>query len=287
MSDPLELTSRAEATHFWFRGFREFVTPVISDLSAGRRDLRIIDCGCGTGHNLRLLSRFGRAVGFDLDEGGVRMTHAAGAHVVRADAAHVPFASGAFDLATSFDVMQCLEPDAAVVREMARLVRPGGAVVVTMAALEILRGDHSVSWQEVRRYTPAMARELFTQAGLRVERVSFLFGTLFPLMLTIRLAQRALRPFRAHRHDTDISVPSAPVNALLTALVTAEARAARYVPLPVGSSLLVVGKKPVARTERVRRSRTPSSSGRLRPRRSNSPTSDCDTRPGPRRDCRS
>jgi len=243
MSDPLELTSRAEATHFWFRGFREFVTPVISDLSAGRRDLRIIDCGCGTGYNLRLLSRFGRAVGFDLHDDGVKMTRAAGAAVVRADAAHVPFASGAFDLATSFDVMQCLEPDAAVVREMARLVRPGGAVVVTMAALEMLRGDHSVSWREVRRYTPAMARELFMQAGLRVERVSFLFGTLFPLMLTIRLAQRALRPFRAHRHDTDISVPSAPVNALLTALVTAEARAARYVSLPVGSSLLVVGRK--------------------------------------------
>ena len=126
MSDPLELTSRAEATHFWFRGFREFVTPVISDLCAGRRDLRIIDCGCGTGYNLRLLSRFGRAVGFDLHDDGVKMTRAAGAAVVRADAAHVPFASGAFDLATSFDVMQCLEPDAAVVREMARLVRPGG-----------------------------------------------------------------------------------------------------------------------------------------------------------------
>jgi SAM-dependent methyltransferase len=244
MNDPLELTSRAEATHFWFRGFREFVTPVLADLIGDRRDLRIIDCGCGTGYNLRLLSGYGRAVGFDLHEGGVRMSHAAGAKVVRADAAHVPFASGVFDLATSFDVMQCLEPDAAVVREMARLVHPGGAVVVTMAALEVLRGDHSVSWQEVRRYTPAMARELFERAGLRVERVSFMFGTLFPLMLTVRLAQRALRPFRAHRHDTDIAVPSAPVNALLTALVTAEAKVARYVSLPVGSSLLVVGKKP-------------------------------------------
>ena len=244
MSEQLELTSRAEATHFWFRGFREYVTPVISELSGGRHDLRIIDCGCGTGNNLGMLGGFGRAVGFDLDEGGVRMTHASGGRVVRADATRVPFASGAFDLATSFDVMQCLEPDVAVVREMARLVRPGGAVVVTMAALEILRGDHSESWQEVRRYTPAMAKELFAQAGLRVERVSFLCGSLFPLMLTVRLIQRALRPFRGHRHDTDIAVPSAPVNALLTALVTAEAKAARYVPAPVGSSLLVVGKKP-------------------------------------------
>jgi SAM-dependent methyltransferase len=245
MTDRLELTSRAEATHFWFRGFREFIAPVIRDLSQGRRDLRIIDCGCGTGHNIRLvLESYGRVVGFDLDAGGVAMSHASGARVVRAHAAYAPFASDSFDIATSFDVMQCLEPDAAVVREMARMVRPGGAVVVSMAALEMLRGDHSESWQEVRRYTPASARALFAQAGLRVERVSFLFGTLFPLMLMVRFAQRLLRPFRGHRPDTDIAVPAAPVNGLLTALVMAEAKISRRFSLPVGSSLLVVGKKP-------------------------------------------
>jgi SAM-dependent methyltransferase len=245
MIDRLELTSRAEATHFWFRGFRAFITPVVRDLAGGRRDLRIIDCGCGTGHNMRLvLEPYGRVVGFDLDEGGIALSRALGANVVRANAAFAPFASESFDIATSFDVMQCLEPDAAVVREMARLVRPGGAVVVTMAALEMLRGDHSESWQEVRRYTPATARALLVQAGLRVERVSFLFGSLFPLMLTVRFAQRLLRPFRGHRPDADIAIPSTPVNGLLTALVTAEARVASRVSLPVGSSLLVVGKKP-------------------------------------------
>jgi SAM-dependent methyltransferase len=245
MVDRLELTSRAEATHFWFRGFRAFITPVVRDLAGGRRDLRIIDCGCGTGHNMRVvLEPYGRVVGFDLDEVGIALSRALGANVVRANAAYAPFASESFDIATSFDVMQCLEPDAAVVREMARLVRPGGAVVVTMAALEMLRGDHSESWQEVRRYTPATARALLVQAGLRVERVSFLFGSLFPLMLTVRFAQRLLRPFRGHRPDTDIAIPSTLVNGLLTALVTAEARVASRVSLPVGSSLLVVGKKP-------------------------------------------
>ena len=102
-----------------------------------------------------------------------------------------------------------------------------------------------MSWQEVRRYTPAMARALLAQAGLRVERVSFLFGSLFPLMLTVRFVQRLMRPFRTYRPDTDIAVPSAPVNGAVDGpACMAEARMARHVSMPVGSSLLVVGRKP-------------------------------------------
>src|SRR5918993_1360192 len=54
-TDLLELTARAEASHFWFRGFRRFVAPVIADITAGRPGLRLVDCGAGTGHNLSLL----------------------------------------------------------------------------------------------------------------------------------------------------------------------------------------------------------------------------------------
>ena len=237
------MTNRAQATHFWFRGFRDFVTPVIRDVARSRRDLRIVDCGCGTGHNMRLLEPFGRVAGFDLSELGVTVTSGAGGRVVRADVARAPFASQAFDLATSFDVLQCVERDTAAVREMARMVRPGGAVLLTLAAFDILRGDHAVTWGEVRRYTPASARRLVEQAGLRVERLSFLFGSLFPLIVSVRAAQRLLRPFRGVRPDADIAVPPAPVNAVLTAIVTAEARLAPRLALPFGSSLLVVGKK--------------------------------------------
>jgi SAM-dependent methyltransferase len=245
MDVPLELTARAEATHFWFRGFRQFISPILLELTAAAQGVRIVDCGCGVGHNMRLLQRYGRVVGFDRNQTGVRMTRASGATVVRADAAHAPFRSGAFDIATSFDVLPFVESDVAAVREMARMVRRGGAVVLTMAALEVLRGDHSESWRELRRYTPAMARRVLEQADLRVEHVSFLFGSLFPLMLSVRFVQRLLRPFRGARHDTDIAVPWAPVNALLTAIVSAEAAAARLVRLPFGSSVLAVGRKVV------------------------------------------
>ena len=78
-------------------------------MAAGRPGLRLLDCGCGTGHNLRLLAPHGRAFGLDLSEGGLALARevrpAAGAgrcHAV------IPFASDSFDLVTSFDVLQCV-----------------------------------------------------------------------------------------------------------------------------------------------------------------------------------
>jgi SAM-dependent methyltransferase len=244
MDDLLELTGRAEATHFWFRGFRKFIAPVIADLAKGRAGLRLVDCGCGTGHNLQLLRPHGTVVGFDLSSAGLVRARASGAAAVRGDVTRIPLASGAFDVATSFDVLQCVDGDVDAIREMARIVRPGGVVVITVAALEALRGDHSEVWQEVRRYTPASARRLVEAAGLTPVRVSFMFASLFPLMMSVRMVQRLTRRLgRTVRADTDIAVPIGPVNLLLTALVSAEAALVRRVPMPIGSSLLVVARK--------------------------------------------
>jgi len=244
MDDLLELTRQAQATHFWFHGFRRFVAPSIRDLARGRTDLRLLDCGCGVGQNIALLAPYGQVAGFDLTAGGVQATRALGHPVVQADLTRIPFESAAFDIATSFDVLQCVPDDHTAIQEMARIVRPGGVVVLTVAALGILRGDHAEVWHEVRRYTPASARALIESAGLRPERVDFLFASLFPLMLAARMTQRLLRPIRGVRADTDISVPSPPVNAALTWLVQKEAALSRHAPMPIGSSLLVVGRKP-------------------------------------------
>ena len=239
----LELTEQAQAHHFWYHGFRAYVRPVLAELASGRTNLRLIDCACGSGHNLSLLAPYGRVVGFDLTIGGLGHARARGGAVARADIRRAPFPSNTFDIATSFDVMQCTEHDEEGVREMARLLMPGGVALITMAAFDALRGDHSEQGEEFRRYTPGTARQLAEQAGLRVERVQFLFASLVPLMLTVRGLQRLLRPVRSPKLDADIAVPSSPVNAALTWVLRREAEVAQRLPMPFGSSLLVIARK--------------------------------------------
>ena len=243
MDHGLELTSQAEAHHFWFKGFRSFVAPALADVAAGRSDLRLIDCGCGTGHNLGLLTPHGSAVGFDLTYSGVARVRG-GLPVAQADITRIPFRSDTFDVATSFDVLQCVPDDVAAVREMARIVKPGGHVVFTVAAFDALRGDHAIYWNEVRRYTPGRVRALLSTTGVQAQRVSFMFGSIFPMFAAARLLQRLTRPLRGGvQGDIDIRVPAAPVNGILTSIVQAEARLARTMPLPIGSSILVVARK--------------------------------------------
>lgn len=244
----LELTALAERSHFWFRGFRAFITPLLSRATTGRPRGRILDCGCGTGSNLAMLEPFGEVYGFDLTWRGLAFAHERGRRrLARASIGAIPFRTSTFDLVTSFDVFQCLPDDVelAAAREMARVLKPGGAAVFNFAALEMLRGSHSVLAEERHRYTRARVTRVLEGAGLRIERLTFLFASLFPLMVAARVGHRWMRrDGEAESGEWEITVPWAPVNSLLSAVVAAEALAVRAVDMPFGSSLMCLATKP-------------------------------------------
>lgn len=243
----LELTALAERSHFWFRGFRWFVTPLVTRAVAGRAGARILDCGCGTGTNLSLLDTFGETYGLDLTWRGLAYAHAQGRRrIAQASVGDIPYASGAFDLVTSFDVFQTLpsEVEQSAVREMARVLKPGGAAVFNFAALEILRGEHSVLAEEKRRYTRRDVARLLEGAGLRIERMTYVYASLFPIMLPARVFGRWRgQDGEPASGEWEIRVPPAPVNAAFTAAVGLEALALRAVDMPWGSSIMCLARK--------------------------------------------
>jgi SAM-dependent methyltransferase len=240
----LEATARAERDHFWFRGFRRFVEPLIARAIAGRSHASILDCGCGTGHNLAMLRRHGRAVGIDITWSGLAYARSRGEHyVVRASATHLPFPASHFDLVTSFDVLyafdDAMERDA--LNEMYRVLRPGGQIIINVAALKILKGNHSVLGGEVRRYERRELQEHLERAGFTILRATYTNFTLLPIVAGVRFAQRLIGH---HESTTELSVPAAPLNSALSGVLAVEAAALRVMNMPLGSSLLVLASKP-------------------------------------------
>lgn len=239
----LEATARAERDHFWFKGFRRFVRPLLDDAARAHPPRRILDCGCGTGNNLAILRRYGTAVGIDITFSGVAYARRQGERLVaRASATDLPFADATFDLVTSFDVIYAFDDEGAgrVLEEMARVLTPGGHLVLNVAALPMLRGNHSVLGGEVQRYTRAGLQRHLRRAGFAIRRLTYTNASILPIVAAVRFLQRV----RGHEEsDQELTVPAAPVNAVLSAVLALEAVALQVVNMPLGSSLLALAQK--------------------------------------------
>jgi SAM-dependent methyltransferase len=244
----LERTFEAEERHFWFRGFKRFVAPLVAEAVAGRAHPRMLDAGCGTGTNLTFLRKYGRAYGLELSPRGIRFGRERGLQpLTQGSVTHLPFGNGSFDVVLSFDVLYCLEtPDEqSALYEMFRVLKPGGCAVINVAALEILRGDHSALGGEVRRYTRRELAAKLDHVGFVVKRLTYTNASLFPIAAAVRALQR-LRGIRGGAEGKgDFHVPPAPINDLFAGALTLESQLVKAgIDMPFGSSLLCLANKP-------------------------------------------
>lgn len=210
----------------------------------GRPLPRIVDCGSGTGRNLDWLAELGRPVGVELTPLGLAVGRRKGRPLVHGSVTALPFPDAAFDLATSFDVLYCLDDrsERAALAEMWRVLRPGGFVLVNAAAFSALRGSHSALTHEVRRYTRRSLADRLRAAGFEVERITYTNASLFLPTLAVRgwqqISGRAAEPSEA-----DLAVPSPVVNAILDWILAVEAAVLRVMNLPFGTSVMALARK--------------------------------------------
>jgi len=251
MDRMLEATAAAEDQHFWFLGLRRSARYLLERSLGGQVPRLIVDCGAGTGRNLDWLARFGTAVGVELSPAGLRHGRARGRRLVRGSVAALPFADASADVATSFDVIYCLDDDTErrAIGEMWRILRPGGILLVNAAALDILHGSHSTLTREIRRYTRTRLADRLTAAGFVVERMTFTNMWTFPVTLAVRWIDR-LTGRASHASESDLRVPPWPVNRAFDAALRVEYALLHAVDLPIGTSLLCVARKPGAIPDR-------------------------------------
>jgi SAM-dependent methyltransferase len=244
MQRMLEATARAEDMHFWFRGLRRTARYLVESAQRGRPLARIVDLGAGTGRNLEWLVELGDAVGIERAPTGLAVARARRRRMIKGSVAALPLADDSIDLATSFDVLYCLDDatEREAIREMWRVLKPGGFIVVNVAALDVLKGSHSALTHEVRRYSPRQLRERLTAAGFTVERLTFTNVIPFPIALARRSLER-LTGRAGVASESDLAVPPWPLNALLDMALQLEAVWLRVANLPIGTSIMAVARK--------------------------------------------
>ena len=167
--------------------------PLVAE-APGRREPRILDCGCGTGANVELLSRYGRAFGFDLSSTGLRLGREAGrTRLARASVTAAPFPSAIIrprDVVRRALFARRSPTNRRPWRRCSGWFAPGGFALINVAAMDMLRGDHSVLSHERRRYSRESLRALLVAAGFTIVRLTYTNAALFLPLAALRAVQR-------------------------------------------------------------------------------------------------
>jgi SAM-dependent methyltransferase len=226
--------------HWWYRGRRRVLRSVLDALPLPAA-ARVLDAGCGSGRTLDELRAYGDVCGVDLSADAVASTRRRGHDVLEGPVEALPFASQAFDLVTCLDVVEHTPDDRVTLRELRRVARPGGHIVVTVPAHPLLWSAHDELNMHYRRYTRRSLKAATRDAGLELVRETYFNGILLAPATAVRFAQRR-RPVSA---GSDLERTPAVLNRLLELPLAAEARViARGGRVPAGLSLLFVLRRP-------------------------------------------
>jgi SAM-dependent methyltransferase len=232
-----------EDWYWWFVARRRAALRFLEDYAPPGRDLTILDAGCGTGALLEAFQSCPAtaAVGLDFAEEALRFCRQRGhARLVRGDLTALPFEDARFDVATALDVIEHVPDDVSAVREIARVLKPGGLLVATVPAYPFLWSAHDVALHHYRRYRLSQAMRLISGAGLVVVKGTYLLSLLFPLAAGQRLLTRR-RGGPAHA-----GLPPVPgwLNSFLIRLQWLELQMARKANLPWGLTVAIAARRP-------------------------------------------
>lgn len=237
----LEMKS-VEQRHWWFVARRKIIESVIAQLNLPAT-ARILEVGCGTGGNLKMLSSYGRVDAIEMNQDAVALVRKEHGDSVRVIQGVLPGISagmvGQYDLVCMFDVLEHIEDERAVLKDVRSLLNGTGKLIVTVPAYGWLWGAHDEFLHHKRRYTLHQLEQALTGSGLAQTKLSYFNTWLFPLVAFGRLFDKLSKP----TSSTGTGVPPVGINWLLKTIFTSEKWLLKIGRIPFGVSLLAISKK--------------------------------------------
>lgn len=236
-----ERMAEFDQDHWWFRARRRILETLVERVVQPPSGARILEVGCGTGHNLAMLGRFGALDASELDDCARALASRRLGHEVRC--AKLPdlsmFERNVYDLVALLDVLEHVPDDVASLRAIHRRLKPGGALLLTVPANRWMWSAHDVAHHHFRRYSRDQLARVVRDTGFEVQLLSYFNSLLFPLVAAARIAGKLVGS-----RSSDDRLPRPSVNAALERIFGLEAGLVGRVPMPFGVSLVAVLRRP-------------------------------------------
>jgi SAM-dependent methyltransferase len=233
---------KLESFYWWFVARRRLLDWIVGDISHEFKRPIILDVGCGTGLNARILGKHGDTISTDASEEALGFSRERGIDgLVRSHIESLPFAASTFDVITALDVLEHINDDLRALDELLRVARDGGVLVITVPAYGFLWSEHDEALHHRRRYAASELRNKLTNAGFDVERISYYITFLFFPILLMRFIQSVSKR-SIHAKTSHIILPSW-LNSLLIAILGFERLLLRWINFPFGVSIVCLARK--------------------------------------------
>ncbi|SFP86160.1 class I SAM-dependent methyltransferase [Sphingomonas rubra] len=228
-----------DSTHWWYRARRDILSDYLTRYGALPPAARILEIGCGTGHNLPMLARFGAVEAIEIDPAARGIaSERLGKPVGAAPLPALPGVErGAYDLVAVLDVVEHIEDDVAALAAMKSLLKPSGTILIAVPAHQWMWSAHDTVNHHHRRYSRRTLTAAIERAGLKPEKMGWMNSLLFPAAVAARLAGKL-----TGRDDSDDSPPAKPLNAVFEAVFRLERHLVGRVPLTPGLSIVTLAR---------------------------------------------
>lgn len=225
-----------EDTHWWFLAKRRYISEL---LPKPRSCWNILDIGAGTGGMTVYLQRWGHVKAVEISPHAISYLRKRKVSFIRQDITMFSAPKNFYDLVSLCDVLyhRNVSDDTAVLKKIYSCLKPGGLLYIADSALPLIYSHHDVVMKTRERYIVSELGKKVTSCGFAIQKKSYVFFFVFPIVLLVRLIGKYVS------FET-IGEVSRPVNALLLTMCKLESVFLKYLDYPIGSSLVILAKKP-------------------------------------------
>lgn len=235
---------RLQDTHWWYSSRMRFLDLLLRNVPRGGR---VLDAGCGPGSMLHYLGRYGEVVGMDRYFPALDMakTHFPGP-LLEGDICNLPFPEAHFSMVAACEVLyhRNIADVRQAVDECARILQPGGHLVVVDSAYSGCFSAHDRAAHGARRFTRAMLMEIIRDAGLEVVHATYAYSLLLPVVWLVRCWKAIWK--LEEQPGEELRETWGPLSSLVNRWFALEAAIAGRWGLPFGLSVQILGRKPKA-----------------------------------------